>query len=138
MQPSESDHGQEQEQRVSTGVHTSQPHTHFYNQTFSLLDGWWGFNQQWLMVTYLLICAFPATPPPCPPPLHHHHHINAVDVSRVTILPVSMTTTCCSPLICLPLPPTLPFPFFPHSHLSLSSLHCWYFKVKEGQRQIER
>lgn len=41
-----------------------------------------------------------------------HTHINTVDVSRVTIFPVSMTTTCCCPpLICLPLPPSLPFPF---------------------------
>lgn len=112
---------------VSMCERMSQPsHTHFHIYTFSPFDGWWCFNQQRLMVTYLLICAFPAsTPPttPCP--------INAVDVSRVTILPVSMTTTCCSPLICLPLPPTLPFPFF-LTLICLSSL-CTLL-VFQGQR----
>lgn len=70
---------------------------------------------------------------------HHHHHTSPphqhapVDVSRVTILPVSMTTTCCCPpLICLSLPPflnSLP-PFLPLSFLP--SLHT--LLVFQGQR----
>lgn len=84
------------------------------------------------MVTYLLYSLALSQRQPLHPP------INAVDVSRVTILPVSMTTTCCSPLIRLPLPPTLPFPFSSLSVVSLLSAHCWYFKVKEGHSQMER
>ena len=58
----------------------------------------------------------PQPPPPLPPPPLSPHQHSPVDVSRVTILPVSMTTTCCCPpLICPSLPPFL----FLHS-LSLS------------------
>lgn len=104
---------------------------HSFPTTPAPLSGGFLTNGGSRLLTYLLTLSLRV------PPQHHHnstpppHQHSPVDVSRVTILPVSMTTTCCCPpLICLSLPPSLhphrtttssPFPhsqlspFFPHT-----------------------
>lgn len=64
------------------------------------------------------------------------HQQLPVDVSRVTILPVSMTTTCCCPpLICLSLsPPCPPCLHSPRSSSPLSCLPLCTLLVFQGQR----
>lgn len=95
----------------------------------------------WVLTYSLTLSLRPPPPPLAPPPLSPHQR-SPVDVSRVTILPVSMTTTCCCPpLICLSLPlflHSLSLYFFSLSVVSILSTHCWYFKVKEGHSQIVR
>lgn len=67
-------------------------------------------------------------------PLLHQH--SPVDVSRVTILPVSMTTTCCCPpLVCL-CPPSAPPPSPPTQlpPYSPSPLHTVGISRSEGAK----
>lgn len=113
---------------------------HVHVRTRPPSGGYLTSRSSWLPTYSLTLSLRPPSPPltttptiPLPP-----HQRSPVDVSRVTILPVSMTTTCCCPpLICLPLPlflhsPSLSFPplFLPLSCLPF--LHT--LLVFQGQR----
>lgn len=102
-------------------------HTLFYIYTFSLFNGWWGFNQQRLMVTYLLIGAFPASTP-----LPHQHcwrepcnNFACFHDNHLLLSPHPSTSSS---------HPSLPL--FPHSHLSLFSLHT--VGISRSKRVIAR
>lgn len=91
-------------------VHLLKVRRCLYNPGGRYLPGWrvWERTQD---VT-LLVFSFPLV-----------HIRSSVDVSRVTIGAVSMTTTCCCP----PSSVSLFFPFFPPI---LHSTLCWYSRSK--------
>lgn len=101
-----------------SSVTSTRARSHFSSDVAPRLAGY--STNSWALTYSLTLFS---TPPPTPSTPHLYHpspprQHSPVDVSRVTILPVSMTTTCCCPpLICLSsLPPLL------HS-LSLSLSH---------------